>query len=350
MSTSTLTNTAWRLPSAGAGVSGLKKVSEPRPSPLPHQYLVRIHAVSLNFRDVAIVYGLYGTSVKENIVLGGDLAGEIVEAGSATTKLKVGDRVTANFIPEHYYGPSGGGRASLGGSVDGTLQEYRVFDEMALLLAPAYLSYEELSCFPIAGVTAWNALLGGGTPLRPGQTALFQGTGGVSVFGLQIAHAAGARTIITSSSDEKLALAKTLGATHVINYKTTPEWDKEVKLLTKDVGAHHILDNVGAAEIERCFGAVARGGTISNIGILGGTEPAKTVNIPLLALRSSSQMRGVLVGPKVQFEELLAFADVHHIRPHIHKIFAFNELPAALEYLKSEQHFGKVVVKVGSEQ
>ncbi|KAI0032645.1 NAD-P-binding protein [Vararia minispora EC-137] len=344
------TNTAWRLPSGGAGISALKKVSEPRPSPLLHQYLVRVRAVSLNFRDVAIANGFYGMPVKENVVLGGDLAGEIVEAGSATTKFKVGDRVTANFFPEHYYGSLESDPPNLGGPIDGTLQEYRVFDEMALLRAPAYLSYEELSCFPIAGVTAWNALLGGGTPLRPGQTVLFQGTGGVSIFGLQIAHAAGAKTIVTSSSDEKLELAKKLGATHVINYKKTPDWDKEAKKLTKGVGAHHVIDNVGIAEIERCFGSVARGGTISNIGFLGGMKQPKAVNTPILALMSGSQMRGVQVGSKQQYEDLLEFAEVYQIHPYIHKVFEFDQVPEAVRYLESAQHFGKIVVKVGSEQ
>ncbi|KAI0029360.1 alcohol dehydrogenase protein [Vararia minispora EC-137] len=341
------TNTAWRLPSAGAGISALKKVPEAIPSPQPHQYLVRIRAVSLNFRDLAILGGAtYGMPVKQDVVLGSDLAGDIVEAGKSATKYAVGDRVTAIHIPEYYYrlpdNPT-----SLGGPIDGTLQEYCVFDEMSLVRAPAYLTYEELCCFAVAGVTAWNALLGGGTPLRPGQTALFQGTGGVSVFGLQIAHAAGARTIITSSSDDKLELAKKLGATFLINYKKTPDWDKEVKRLTNSVGAHHVIDNVGVSEIERCFGAVTRGGTISNVGFLGGTEAPKTINTPLLALWSGSQMRGIFLGSRQHLEELLDFADVHQIHPYIHKVFEFDQLPEALEYFKSGQSFGKIVVRVG---
>ncbi|KAI0032632.1 NAD-P-binding protein [Vararia minispora EC-137] len=338
------TSTAWRLPYTGAGISGLKKTTEPRPIPQPHQYLVRIHAVSLNFRDVGLATGFYSRPTKKDVVLGGDLAGEIVETGASTTKFKVGNRVTASFMPRHYYGVPVGDLEYLGGRIDGTLQEYRVFDEQSLLLAPAYLSYEELSCFPIAAVTAWNALFGGGTPLRPGQTALFQGTGGVSIFGLQLAHAAGARTIITSSSDEKLELAKKLGATYVINYKKTPDWDKE---LTDGIGAHQIFDSVGLAEIERCFGAVARGGTINNIGILGQKKELKAIDTPSLALWSGSQMRGVLVGSRQQFEELLAFAEVYQLHPYIHKVFEFDQVPEALEYLKSAQHFGKVVVRVG---
>ncbi|KAI0032643.1 NAD-P-binding protein [Vararia minispora EC-137] len=342
------TNTVWRLPS-GAGISALKKVSEPLPSPLPHQYLVRIHATSLNFRDIVIASGTYPLDVKENVVLGGDLAGEIVEAGSAAAKFKVGDHVTLPCAPKCHYGQMSGNPETLGGSVDGALQEYIVLDEADLLRAPSYLSYDELSCFPIAGVTAWNAFFGGGTPLKSGQTALFQGTGGVSIFGLQIARTVGAQTIITTSSDEKAEIAKKLGATHVINYKKTPDWEKEVKRLTNGVGAHHIFDNVGIAELERCYGAVAHGGTISHIGFLGGA-PEKAVNTPILAIMSASQTRGILGGSKQQLEELLAFSEVHQIHPYIHKVFEFDQSPQALEYLQEGRHVGKIVVRVGSQQ
>ncbi|KAI0029361.1 NAD-P-binding protein [Vararia minispora EC-137] len=342
------TNTAWILPCPGSGISAVKRVSGPRPLPQPHQYLVRVHAVSLNYRDVAVVDGSYPTDVKENVVMGADLAGEIVEAGKAARRFAVGARVTTSVFQEFYYGLPPNAIASLGSSVDGTLQEYRVFDEMELLPTPAHLSYEELACLPGAGVTAWNVLFGGGWPLRPGQTVLVQGTGGVSVFVLQIAHAVGAKTIVTSSSDEKLELAKKFGATHVINYKKTPDWDKEAKRLTNGIGAHIVVDNVGIEEIERCFGAVARGGTIANVGFLGKAEPSKAVNTPRLALVSGSQMRGILLGSKQQFEELLNFVDVHKIRPHVHKVFEFDQVPEALEYLMGGQHFGKVVVRVAS--
>ncbi|KAI0032642.1 NAD-P-binding protein [Vararia minispora EC-137] len=343
------TNAAWRFPSPGAGISALRKVSESRPTPEPHQYLVRIRAVSLNYRDVGIIAGGFVMPAKENLILGGDLAGEIVEVGSSATKFKVGDHVTSISNLEYYYGPLVGSFPALGRSVDGALQEYRAFDEMALIRSPSYLSYEELSCFPIAGVTAWTALLGGSSPLRPGQTALLQGTGGVSMFGLQIARAAGAKTVITSSSDEKLELAKKLGATHVVNYKKTPAWDEEVKRVTNGVGAHQIIDIVGVSEIERCFGAVAYGGTINSLGVVGGISSSKLVNVPLLAMKTGSQLRGTVIGPKQHFEELLAFAEVHEIRPYISKIFEFGQVPEAFEYLKSGQHFGKVVVRIGSE-
>jgi NADPH:quinone reductase-like Zn-dependent oxidoreductase len=213
---STNLNTAWRRVESGKGARGLKRSQEPIPTPLPHQYLVRIHAVSLNYRDVAMVNGAYPFPLKEKGVLGGDMSAEIVKAGECATKFAVGERVTAIFNTTHLYGiMTEDGElypilahfqhahtymlvATLGGPLDGTLQEYRVFDETTLLRAPDYLTYDEIACFPIAGATAWNALFGGGNPLGPGQTALFQGTGGVSIFGLQIAHAAGARVRLHS--------------------------------------------------------------------------------------------------------------------------------------------------------
>ena len=230
----------------------------------------------------------------------------------------------------------------------------------------AWFQYDELSTFPIAALTAWNALYGG-KPLIPGQTVLLQGTGGVSMFGLLIAKAAGARTIITSSSDEKLAIAKEMGATHTINYKQTPEWDVEVRRLTNDVGAHHVLDNVGINEIERCFGSVAAGGTITCIGFLGGVQPKATPNVTMLALLRRASLRyddivsiwrpqniqqffrGITTGSGQQLEELLQFAEFNEIHPRIDRVFTFEEAVEAFQYLESGQHFGKVVIRVASQ-
>ncbi|KZV63429.1 NAD-P-binding protein [Peniophora sp. CONT] len=336
----------WRLSELGKGPTALKQHREPVPSPGSGQYLVRIHSVSLNYRDVAIANGTYGLpGIEAGIVLCADMAGEIVSAGERTSKFHSGDKVTSLFDQQHIYGPSSTGQI-LGGPLDGTLQEYRVFDEITLLRAPEYLSYDELSTFPIAAVTAWNALYGGKT-LIPGQTVLLQGTGGVSMFGLLIAKAAGARTIITSSSDEKLELATKMGATHTINYKCTPDWDAEVRKLTNGVGAHHVIDNVGINEIERCFNCVAAGGVISSIGFLGGEQKA-TPNVPLLALFKQATLRGIVVGSKEQFEQLLQFSDFNQIHPHIDRVFAYDQAVEALQYLESAQHFGKVVIHVTS--
>ncbi|KZV71685.1 NAD-P-binding protein [Peniophora sp. CONT] len=323
-------HTVWRISELGKGPTALEQHREPTPSPGTGQYLVRIHSISLNYRDVAILDGNYGLpGIEPGIVPCADLAGEIVSAGEGTSQFQPGDRVTSLFHQKYLYGSANSDHShALGGPLDGTLQEYRVFDEQALLRAPDYLSYDELSTFPIAGQTAWNALYGG-KPLIPGETVLLQGTGGVSMFGLLIAHAAGARTIITSSSDEKLKLAKSMGATYTINYKRTPDWDAEAMKLTKGVGAHHIFDNVGVNEIE-------------NIGFLGG-KPKAAPHVPLLALIKQATLR---VCNKEQFEDFLRFAEFSQIRPRIDRVFPFEQAVGALQYLGSGQHFGKVVILV----
>ncbi|VDB97449.1 unnamed protein product [Peniophora sp. CBMAI 1063] len=342
-------HSVWRLGKIGGGPTALKLHREPVPTPGPGQYLVRIHAVSLNYRDISYANGTYpGSNLKAGLVLCADMAGEIIRAGENATKFQPGDRVTSLFDQSFLYGTADPTRSQvLGGPLDGCLQEHRVFNEITLLRAPDYLTYDELSTFPIAAVTAWNALYGL-KPLIPGQTVLLQGTGGTSIFGLLIAKAAGARTIITSSSDAKLELAKKLGATHIINYKQTPDWEAKVQELTNGVGAHHILDTVGINEIEKCFNSVAAGGIISSVGVLGGTAKA-TPNVPLLSIFKQAILRGIFVGSKEQFEELLRFAEFHEIHPHIDRVFAFEQAVEALQYLESAQHFGKVVIRVAPE-
>ncbi|KAI0322156.1 NAD-P-binding protein [Amylostereum chailletii] len=336
--------TAFNLTKPGAGFQGVVKVQNPIPTPGAHEVLVRIHAVSLNFRDVALVLGTYISMNRENFALGSDMGGEVVAVGSSATQFKKGDRVTGIFDQGNIYGQSTG--ELLGGPLDGVLQEYRVFDERHLLSIPEHLSYEEASCFPIAALTAWNALFGG-KQLVPGETVVCQGTGGVSIFALSLAHAAGATTIVTSSSDEKLELAKKLGATHTINYRTTPDWDKAVNELTKGQGAHHIIDNVGINEIERSLNCVAQGGFITNIGFLGG-QPKVYPNVPMLCLLRAASLRGIRVGSKKMFEEMFRFVEQKQLRPSIAKVFPFEQTVDALKYLESGAHFGKVVIRVSS--
>lgn len=325
-------------------LSGIVKCQEPIPIPQPHEVLVRIHAVSLNFRDYLPFSGKYPLPVKQDVVPGSDMAGEVLSVGSAVLGFKQGDRVTANFDQNHWYGALPDERVILAGSIDGVLQEYRIFPEMGLLHIPKHLSYEEASCWPCAGVTAWNALFGG-VPLMPGQTVLFQGTGGVSIAGLILAHAAGAKTIVTSSSDDKLEIAKKLGATHVVNYKRESDWDQVVLKITEGVGAHLILDNVGAQEIERCYNCVARGGTIASIGFLG-NNPEKVPDVAMLNLLKCVTLRGVYVGSKQLHEDLLRFVGANELRPHIDKVFPFEQTPEAIDYLSRGQHTGKIVIRV----
>ncbi|KAI0066856.1 NAD-P-binding protein [Artomyces pyxidatus] len=339
--------TVFRVKTIGQGPSGLVKLVESIPSPRAHEVLVRVKAVSLNFRDVAILSNSYGgIPIKDDVVLGGDLAGEVVSVGEAVTEFKKGDRVVTLFDQQNLYGIQRNFKWNLGASIDGTLQEYRALPEVTLLPIPPHLSYEEASCLPIAGVTAWSALYGGGTPLLPGQSVLFQGTGGVSMLGFVLAQAAGATTIVTSSSDEKL---EKLGATHTINYKKTPDWDRVVNELTNGVGVHQIFDNVGGKGLQRSFNCIAIGGTISAIGFLGANSPGDIPDVTLLAIMKGASIRGIRVGSKQLFEDLLRFMDTKKSRPIIDKIFPFEQTREALEYLESGQHFGKVVVQVSSE-
>ncbi|EIM82355.1 NAD-P-binding protein [Stereum hirsutum FP-91666 SS1] len=344
-------NTAYTLPHVGAGLASVTKRTSPITSPKAHEILVKIHAASLNYRDFAMISAFYPISPPDNVVLGSDMAGEVVEVGEGVSaeEFKVGDRVTANFNQVHLFGTEYGPNLTahvLGQEVDGVLQEYRVFKADALLHIPKHLSYEEAACYPCAGVTAWNALYGG-TPLKPGQTVLFQGTGGVSMAGLVFAVRAGAKTIITSGSDEKLTIAKKLGATHTINYKTHPHWDKVVLELTNGVGAHHIFDNVGVEEIEKCFNCAAYSGNIQCIGFLGDqTKPGP--NVLMHALLKNLTIRGVYVGSQQLHMEMLQFVETNGLRPHIDRVFAFEDAMKALEYLGLGRHIGKVVVKVST--
>ncbi|KAI0318971.1 NAD-P-binding protein [Amylostereum chailletii] len=336
--------TAFHLTKQGAGFQGIVKVQDDIPTPGAHEVLVRIHAVSLNYRDITLLLGTYFPMDRENFVLGSDMGGEVIAVGPSATQFKKGDRVTGILDQGNIYGYSTDD--ILGGPLDGVLQEYRVFNELHLLGIPEHLSYEEASCFPIAAVTAWNALFCG-KQLVPGETVVCQGTGGVSIFALSFAHAAGATTIVTSSSDEKLELAKKLGATHAINYRTTPDWDRMVNDLTKEQGAHYIINNVGINEVERCFNCIAQGGFVTNIGALGG-QPKVYPNVPMLCLLRGASLRGIRVGSKKMFEDMFRFVEQKQLRPSIAKVFPFEQTVDAIKYLESGAHFGKVVIRVSS--
>ncbi|MGH6742408.1 MAG: zinc-dependent alcohol dehydrogenase family protein, partial [Bradyrhizobium sp.] len=218
---------AWQLSKGGAGIDALTKVERPQPKPSHRQVLVRVAFCSLNFRDLGIVRGTYRQPVRDNLIPLSDGAGEVVEVGSGVTRVKAGDKVAGNFFQRWPGGepPLDVQQSALGGAVDGMLSEYVVLEEDGVVRIPAHLALEEGATLPCAGVTVWHAMMEH-AKLVAGQTVLLQGTGGVSVFGLQLAHAMGIQAIITSSSDDKLAKAKTLGAAHGINYKTTPDWEK----------------------------------------------------------------------------------------------------------------------------
>jgi NADPH:quinone reductase-like Zn-dependent oxidoreductase len=296
-----------------------------------------MRAASLNFRDLAIVAGKYfrGPLSHDTIPLS-DGAGEVVAVGSGVTQLAVGDRVVATFT-------QGSPPAALGFPLDGTLTEYAALPGDGLLRLPPHLSFEEAATLPCAGVTVWNALMHGPRSLRPGETVLALGTGGVSIFALQIGKLAGARVIITSSSDAKLERARALGADHGINYKTTPEWDKAVLELTDGQGADHVIDTGGVGTLPRSYLAVGPNGIVSVIGVM--TRPEGDLS-PYPLMTKFAMVRGIFVGAREHFDGLMKAVAVNELHPVVDKTFEFDAAIDAYKYLKSGQHFGKVVIKI----
>lgn len=328
------------------------------PAPQDGQVLVKIHSVSLNFRDTEVCMGEYNhhktVGKTDALVPGSDMCGTVV-AGNDT--LKTGTRVMSIFNQKHLTGTidAAGMTSGLGLPLPGVLSEYRYFDANALVPAPDHLTDDEAACLPIAAVTAWMALFWQNPINQPVNASgdkfvLLQGTGGVSVSGLQIAHAAGFKTIVTSSSDEKLEKAKSMGADFTINYRTNPEWQDEVMRLTKDAGADVVFECGAAKTLRKSFDCIAFGGCISCIGYLSGKEDeaGDRLNTNVLALRRNVTLKGMLNGPKDRFEEMVKFYGKHNIHPVIDRTFKFEEAKDALKYLYSGSHFGKVVIKVAA--
>jgi NADPH:quinone reductase-like Zn-dependent oxidoreductase len=239
----------------------------------------------------------------------------------------------------------------LGGEAQGLLGEYIILPQTGVVRIPDYLTFEEASCLPCAALTAWNALFGL-VPVRPGQTVLLQGTGGVSTFGLQIAHVAGAYTIVTSSSNEKLVKAKELGADHVINYNATPDWAAEAKRITKGCGVDHIIEVGGTLTLQASFDAIGFNGLIQCIGHITNPDPlgaGKDLHGPdaaFLALDRHCILRGVIVGSREQLQDMLACFERGQIRPVIDRVFDFNETRQAYDHLWSSTHTGKIVIRI----
>ncbi|KAJ5235456.1 uncharacterized protein N7469_004624 [Penicillium citrinum] len=325
----------------------------PKISPKFGQVLVRIKAVSLNWRDGIIAIGTYPFPGPEALVPGSDGAGIVEEVGEGVSQWKPGDRVLANFTQDHIAGRLTPQTllTQLGGEIQGLLGEYFIFPQTGIVRIPDYLSFEEASCLPCAALTAWNSLYGS-VPLQPGQTVLLQGTGGVSTFGLQIAHAAGATTIVTSSSDEKLVKARKLGATHTINYQKTPDWAVEVKRITNGRGADHIIEIGGTLTLQQSFDAIAMHGIIHCMGHITNPDPLGTgkqlrgPDAAFSVLDRICTLRGVVVGSREQLQEMLGCFEVNSIRPVIDRIFDFENVREGYDYLWSSAHIGKVVIRV----
>lgn len=317
----------------------LTEAEPPRPG--RGQVLVRMRAAALNFRDLSVATGKYMMgALPEGLVPLSDGAGEVVETGPGVDRVKPGDRVAGIFMQGWLGGAqlAEHGDTALGGAIDGVLTEYKLFDQSGLVHIPAHLSYEQAATLPCAAVTAWNALTGL-HPIQAGQTVLVLGTGGVSMFALQLAHAAGARVIATSSSDEKLARAEALGASDGINYRTTPDWQAAVRDLTNGRGVDHVIEVGGPGTLQRSIAAARLGGTVSLIGVL-----TRGQIDPLAILGGGVIVRGVFVGSREQFEAMNRAIALHRIEPVIDRVFPFESAREAYVYLKSAAHVGKVVI------
>jgi len=318
---------------------GLRLAERDTPKPGPREVLVQMRAASLNYRDLAIVRGVYFTGpVSRDTIPLSDGAGEVVAVGEDVTAFGQGDRVAATFVQP--------GGSILGSPSDGTLTQYAVFDQGGLVALPDHMNFEEGACLPCAGVTAWNALYGG-KPLRCGETVLTLGTGGVSIFALQLARAAGARVVVTSSSDAKLERARLLGADDCINYTMTPDWAGAVLDLTDGRGADHIVEVGGFGTLPHSYRAVAPGGEIALIGVL--TPPGDDLS-PHPLMTKNASLRGVFIGGFAdgvqQFRDFNRALAANKIHPVCDEVFEFEDAVRAFEHLAAAKHFGKVVVSI----
>jgi NADPH:quinone reductase-like Zn-dependent oxidoreductase len=343
------TQKEYRLVREGAVANGvaafvLKQVEAPVRRPRDTEVLVRVRAVSLNRRDVMIAKGSYPLGPRDSLVPLSDGAGEVVAIGPKVSRFRVGDRVAATFFQKWISGrpPAGATDSALGGALDGMLAQYVTLDQDGLVKLPASLSFEEGATLPCAAVTAWDGLVTRGR-MQPGDYVLLQGTGGVSIFGLQIARAAGAKPVITSSSDAKLERAKSLGAFGTINYRTTPDWEAGVRTVTDGHGADQILEVGGAGTLAHSLASVAAGGQIAIIGGLsgfGGQIPAGAI------MGRNASVSGIFVGSRADFEALNAFIEQHRLKPVVDRVFEFDAAQAAYDYMDSADLFGKVVIRL----
>lgn len=314
----------------------------PQPQPKFGEVLVKVKAVSLNYRDILMVKGLYNPHLSLPVIPCSDGAGEVVSVGEGVTRVKPGDRVAGIFMQKWLSGnlTTEAVKSALGGEVDGMLAEYVVLPEDGVVHIPSHLSDTEAATLPCAAVTAWHALIEGG--LKPGETVLLMGTGGVSLFALQFAVMAGARVIITSSSDEKLERAKQLGASDIINYKSVPKWEKKVLALTEGVGVDHVVEVGGANTLSKSLKAVKIGGQISLIGILAGAQAEFNL---LPALMKGVRIQGIFVGSRQMFEAMNRAINVHKLCPVCDCVFPFESSSEALSYMQTGAHCGKITIK-----
>lgn len=331
---------AWIVPKGCTSLDQLKLVERTSPVAGAREVVVRVRATSLNYRDQAVVAGQYfGGAAARDLIPLSDGAGEVIGVGSAVTRFKPGARVSATFFQP---GPQ---PAALGSPLDGMLAEQVVLNEDGLVAIPDHLSFEEAACLPCAAVTAWHALYHAGRPLKAGDIVLVLGTGGVSIAALQFARTAGARVIATTSSEEKAARVKALGASDVVNYRQTSEWEQEVRTLTGGRGVDCVIEIGGAGTLARSMRSLARGGKIGLIGFLAGRE-GDTNPSPLMMVGGS--LHGIFVGDREMSEEMNRAIAVNRLTPVIDRVFPFDRAPAAYQHQASRAFVGKIVITMQS--
>jgi len=332
----------WEIQNA-YGIENLHEAEKPEPKPGRGEIVVAMKASSLNYRDLLTVIG-YGGGYPLPLIPFSDGAGDVAAVGAGVSRVQVGDRVCPLFFQSWIDGPvtAESRFGPLGGPLSGVLQQRMLLDDYGVSKFPAHLSYEEASTLPCAGLTAWRGLTVE-TKVGPGQTVLVQGTGGVSIFALQFAKALGAQVIATSSSDEKLERAKTLGADHVINYKTTPDWGRVAREMTGGKGVDVVVEVGGENTLNQSFDAARVGGDIVVIGVLGGFS--SPVMIPVV-FGKNLHIHGISVGSREQFDDMCAHIGKWKLKPVVDKVFPFDDLQDALRLMQAGGHFGKIVVKV----
>jgi len=335
---------AWRISSFG--LDNLELATLPDPEQGRGEVLVKVHAVSLNFRDLMVVLGKYNPRMHLPRIPCSDGAGEVVAVGEDVTRVAAGDRVAGIFMQNWIDGEADAKkiRGALGGDVDGMLAEYVVLSEEGVVRVPDHLSMEEAATLPCAAVTAWNAVVHAGR-VKAGDVVLTQGTGGVSVFALQFAKMQRARVLGMSSSEEKLARLQRMGLDAGVNYRVMPEWDGWAMEQTGGRGVDVVVEVGGAGTFARSLRSLRIGGTVAQIGVL--SQSSEGLEIPLL-LHRQVHLRGIYVGSRAQFEEMNRAVTQVKLKPVVDEVFSFAEAPEALRRMQAGAHFGKVAIRVAA--
>jgi len=331
---------AWQV--SAFGVDSLEFVERPTPAPGPGEVLVGVRAVSFNYRDLMVIKGQYNPKMKLPRIPCSDGAGEVVATGAGVTAWKQGDRVAGIFMQNWLDGPftAAKARGALGGDVDGMLADYVVLKEQGLVAIPHHLSYQEAATLPCAAVTAWNALATG--EVKPGSTVLILGTGGVSIFALQLARLRGARVLGISSSHEKLHRATSLGLDAGLNYRENPEWDRWARDQTGGEGVDLVVEVGGQGTLARSLRAIRPGGTVAQIGVLAASAEPLPIG---LILHKMARIHGIYVGSRKDFEEMNRAISLTELRP-VGEEFDWSQAREVLQRMEEGSHFGKLVVSV----